>query len=248
MATAQQPRLLPTRNYSRRRGFPVPLVMGPLRGFWWDVSSGGKLARHLLGTYEREQTRFFERLVQSGQQVLDVGANTGYYTLLAARRVGALGRVVAFEPDPANLRVLREHVLANRLPQVIVLPLALGETSAVASFGSGTGSGTRRLCAAGDLQVEVRRLDDLAEEFNLAPQHVKIDVEGLELAVLRGGERLFRTFKPTIYLSTHGRRVHQACCQLLREWGYGLQPMEPGLLESAHELLCTFPQTKDSLP
>jgi FkbM family methyltransferase len=173
--------------------------------------------------------------------VLDIGANAGYYTLLAARRVGIRGRVIAFEPDPANLHSLQEHVLANRLEQVIVLPLAIGEATATASFGGGTGSGSRRLCKNGAIQVQVRKLDDLAREFDLAPQHVKIDVEGHELAVLHGGAQLLNRCRPTIYLSTHGgllRGVHQACCKLLRGWGYELQPMGAATVESASELLC----------
>ena len=89
------------------RGIAVPLLRGPLRGMRWLPSSGGKLARFLLGSYEAKQSALFAELVRPGQQVLDLGAAAGYYTLLAAKCVGASGSVIACEPDAGNLRFLR---------------------------------------------------------------------------------------------------------------------------------------------
>jgi FkbM family methyltransferase len=219
----------------------VPLMLGPLRGCWWQLASGGKVARLLLGTYEPEQSGLFQKHIRAGEQVLDIGAAAGYYTLLAARLVGPSGQVVAFEPDRANLRYLRAHVRANRLKQVTVLPLAVGEQSGQFRFGGGTGTGTGRLCDEGVHEVAVQRLDDLAAERDLAPRHVKIDVEGAELGVLRGGERTIREFRPTIFLSTHdwiAPGVHRACCELLAAWGYRLQPIRGNSVERTSELLC----------
>src|SRR5687768_5648057 len=89
---------------TRSRGFAVPFVVGPLRGNWWQLASGGKLARLLLGTYEPEQSGLFRTHIRPGDQVLDIGAAAGYYTLLSAKLVGTSGRVVSFEPDPNNLQ------------------------------------------------------------------------------------------------------------------------------------------------
>jgi FkbM family methyltransferase len=222
-------------------GVTVPLVIGPMRGYWWQLASGGKVVRLLLGSYEREQSALFQEHIQPGQQVLDIGAAVGYYTLLAARLVGPAGSVVAFEPHPENLRYLRSHVRQNRLSQVRVLNLALADASGTARFGGGSGSGTSRLHDDGEFEVNVRRLDDLAEEDSLAPQHIKIDVEGAELAVLRGGECLIREHRPTIFLSTHGAGVHGACCSLLESWGYELSPIVGLSVATASELLCQHP-------
>jgi hypothetical protein len=114
----------------------------------------------------------------------------------------------------------------------------LADSDGTARFGGGSGSGTNCLQENGELEVRVRRLDDLAEELGLAPQHLKIDVEGAELAVLRGGERLIRRYQPTIFLSTHGPAVHAACCGLLAAWGYGLSPIVGGAVATASEILC----------
>jgi FkbM family methyltransferase len=222
-------------------GLAVPLVMGPLRGCWWQLASGGKVTRLLLGTYEPAQTALFQRYIRPGEQVLDIGAAAGYYTLLAARLVGQQGQVVAFEPNPVNLRYLRRHVRQNRLKQVRVLGLAVADSDGTARFGGGTGTGTARLQDDGTLEVPVRRLDDLAAEHGLAPQHMKIDVEGAELAVLQGGERLIRQHRPTIFLSTHEGLepgVHQACCDLMDRWNYRLEPIVGTTVAAASELLC----------
>jgi FkbM family methyltransferase len=219
----------------------VPLLLGPLRGCWWQLASGGKVARLLLGTYEPEQSGLFLRHIHAGEQVLDIGAAAGYYTLLAARLVGPRGQVVAFEPDRANLSYLRAHVRANRLNQVTVLPLAVGAEHGQFRFGGGTGSGTGRLCDEGTHEVAVRRLDDLAAERGLVPRHVKIDVEGAELGVLQGGEQTIRRYRPTIFLSTHdwiAPGVHRACCALLESWRYRLQAIRGTSVERTSELLC----------
>src|SRR6185436_73774 len=176
----------------RARGFSVPFVVGPLRGNWWQLASGGKITRLLLGTYEPEQSGLFGQHIRPGDVVLDIGAAVGYYTLLSAKLVGSSGRVVSFEPDSTNLQFLRSHVEQNRLEQVTILPIALANETGTARFGGGTGTGTGRLCENGVDQVAVRRLDDVAAELDLRPQHLKIDVEGAEMAVLRGGEQTIK--------------------------------------------------------
>jgi FkbM family methyltransferase len=170
--------------------------------------------------------------------VLDIGAAAGYYTLLAASLVGSGGSIVACEPFPGNRRFLQAHVRRNGLGNVRVLSCAVADRNGTANFGGGTGSGTSRLQADGAIEVSVRRLDDLAAEHDLAPHHVKIDVEGAELDVLRGGEQTFREHQPTIFLSTHGPDVHRACCELLDAWGYRLQPIVGSSVAEATELLC----------
>ena len=226
----------------RARGLSVPFVVGPLRGNWWQLASGGKIARLLLGTYEPEQSGLFRQHIRTGDQVLDIGAAAGYYTLLSAKMVGNTGRVVSFEPDPNNLQFLRSHVEQNRLDQVTILPIALADETGTARFGGGTGTGTGRLCNDGPTEVAVRRLDDVAAEMDLRPRHLKIDVEGAEMAVLRGGQRLIEKYRPTIFLSTHEKIVpgiHRQCCELLLQWGYSLSPITGDSLEEASELLGT---------
>jgi len=243
MPKANRTSLEPTATTSSEsfgRGVWLPIVGGALRGNRWCPASGGKLLRVLLGTYEKEQTSLFLERIRPGDVVLDIGAACGYYTLLAAKLVGKGGRIVSFEPDPKNAAYLRRHVSANQLSQAMVLQMALSDNSGQARFGGGSGSGTGRLCDGGAYDVTVRRLDDVAAQLQLAPTHLKIDVEGAELAVLRGGEQTIRRCMPTIFLSTHPgivKTVHADCCDLLTRWGYDLQPILGGELARSTEVL-----------
>jgi FkbM family methyltransferase len=232
-----------SKSLARRwtRGISVPFVVGPLRGNWWQLASCGKLGRLFLGSYEPEQTCLFCERIRPGDQVLDIGAAAGYYTLLSAKLVGQSGSVVSFEPDPNNLQFLRNHVAQNSLSQVTILPIALADKTGTARFGGGTGTGTGRLCDEGVDEVAVRRLDDVAAEMSLKPRHLKIDVEGAEMAVLQGGEKTIRTHRPTIFLSTHegvAPGIHRGCRELLKDWGYRLSPITGDSLDQSSELLC----------
>ena len=64
----------------------------------------------LHGTYESSLTRFFDRLLVPGATVLDIGANIGWFTVRFSRRIGGAGRVLAFEPEPTNLQILRGNL------------------------------------------------------------------------------------------------------------------------------------------
>lgn len=208
--------------------FPVPIARGRLRGCWWLPAGGGKVWRVLGGTYEREQTRLFERVVAPGDAVLDLGAHLGYYTLLASRLVGGAGRVYSFEPDPENAWYLRRHARLNGCRNVAVEESAVGDRPGSIHFQQGRGSGTGRVSDAGALRVRGVRLDDFVEERQIRPAVVKIDVEGAERAVLEGAREVLRSHRPVLFLSTHEPDVHGACERLLASCDYRLHPIRGG--------------------
>jgi FkbM family methyltransferase len=216
----------------------LPILAGPLRGRWWLPQSRGKILRILCGTYEPEQTRLFRDYIPAGATVFDVGAHVGYYTLLSSVLAGNNGRVWAFEPNPANHGFLRRHVALNHCDNVSIENAAVSDRSGTASFAFGTGSGTGHLAADGALQVRTLRLDDFCREHDVRPGFVKIDVEGAEMAVLRGAEDVVRS-RPVIFLSTHGPGIHRECIDWLRERGYSLKPVDASELDAASEILCT---------
>jgi FkbM family methyltransferase len=217
----------------------LPIIAGRLRGRWWLPASRGKILRILNGTYEREQTRLFERHVRPGATVLDVGAHVGYYTLLSAVLAGPSGRVHSFEPNPQNADFLRRHVRINRLDSVRVEQAAVSDREGTARFDFGTGSGTGHLADAGALEVRTLRLDDYCAQHALAPAALKIDVEGAEMSVLQGARDMLARHRPVIFLSTHGPEVHRASLALLRELGYRVAPILGGDVEATTEVLAT---------
>lgn len=152
--------------------------------------------------------RLLDRLVQPGATVIDVGANIGYNTLHAARLAGASGRVVAVEPTPDNLEVLRRNLAAAQLTNVVVAPVAAGRAASTRDlFVRGQISAVNSLfpesCYAAVtavLPVPVVPLDDLVEG---AADVVKIDVEGAELEVLEGMPRILRTPGASLIVEWH---------------------------------------------
>lgn len=206
----------------------LPVLQGPMRGAKWMVGAGPHGC--WLGCYEYRQTRKLARVLREGMVFYDVGANAGYYTLLASRRVGPAGLVVAVEPVPANLERLHAHLHVLRATNVKVVAAALSSNQTIAQFRTLSGSYQGRLDPDGDLQVRCITLDSLVEETRRPPQVMKIDVEGGEWAVLMGGVRTLKRWHPTIFLSTHGSQVHARCLDLLREIGYTVEVMAPSQL------------------
>jgi FkbM family methyltransferase len=205
-------------------GDHLPIVAGPLEGAWWVADSG--LHACVEGSYESENQRLFLEHVRPGSVVFDIGANAGFFTLLASRLAGSDGLVVAFEPFPAALAHLRRHLELNGVENVRVVAAAVSDAPGSARFHAHAQITMGRLDDAGELAVDVVRLDDLCTDGTLpVPDVLKVDVEGAELQVLRGAETILRTRRPTILLATHGSESDRACRALLERHGYRLEPL-----------------------
>lgn len=217
----------------------VPILQGPLRGAKWIVGSSNHGC--WLGSYEYGKQRLFASLVKAGSVVWDVGANAGFYTILAARLAGESGRVVAFEPLPENLQFLRRHVVLNHLVNVDVLGLAVGERNGRATFKPGSNRSTGSLEAGTDgIPVEVASLDALVAEGRIPSPHlIKIDIEGGETDALRGASRVLTSSKPVILVATHGQTRHQECVAHLRSLGYSVEGIGGLPVHQTDELIAT---------
>lgn len=178
----------------------------------------------LLGRYEQALVAQVVRLVSAGAVFYDLGAHHGVYTLLAARLAGPTGRIVAVEPDPVNFFFLKRHVRLNGHRQVRLVCAAAGDRSGFASWQEGTGSGTGRFKAAAAGKTRLVRLDDLVASGAPLPTHLKVDVEGEEACVLRGGRNMLEKARPVVFLSTHGAAVRRECERLLADLAYRFRP------------------------
>jgi FkbM family methyltransferase len=152
--------------------------------------------------------RLLDRLVHSGATVVDVGANIGYNTVHAARRAGPRGRVLAIEPTPDNLEVLRRNIGASGFTNIVVEPVAAGRSTGTRNlFVRGEKSAVNSLfpesCYAhvtDVLPVTVVPLDELVDG---AVDVVKIDVEGAELDVLEGMSRILQARRTALVVEWH---------------------------------------------
>lgn len=224
-------------------GIAVPILRGPLRGKKWIV--GSYLHRCWLGSYELEFQKCLAREVRPGGVFYDIGANVGFYSLLAAVLIGA-GQVYAFEPLPANLRYLRKHLELNRAQNVKVFEMAISDERGMVSFATEETRGMGHLQPGGNASVQTSTLDALlCEQKIAAPDYIKMDIEGAEFRALLGAKDCFSRYGPTLFLATHGREVHDDCCRLLHSWRYETQILEQSAPDRAE--LVARPPVRDAV-
>jgi FkbM family methyltransferase len=165
--------------------------------------------------YGQQEKAFLGLRPSPGDVVLDVGAHVGSYTLRYSRMVGYEGRVLAFEPEPSNRRILRWNIRLNKAGNVIVHREALGNFHGKGRLKLSTYTGVHSLVRTsaeihqtGEILVQMIKMDELdMDRVNL----IKIDVEGYELEVLKGGEKMIRRFKPNLQIEVH--RPHRVECE-----------------------------------
>jgi FkbM family methyltransferase len=213
----------------------VPILQGRLRGKWWIAGSG--VASYWLGSYEFYKQQLFERMVTPGSVVFDIGAHVGFYTLLSSVIVDTVGKVFAFEPLPRNLHYLYEHLRLNHATNVTVVKAAVADKCGTTLFDESQNSATGHLSPQGKLCVRVLSLDSLVPREIAIPDFLKIDVEGAEWLVLNGARKTLSQYRPTIFLSTHGRDVHQRCCQLLEVAGYTIDAVGGTNVDDTDEIV-----------
>lgn len=174
-----------------------------------------------------------DHCVKNGQCVWDIGGNVGIFSFLAAARVGDTGAVVCVEPDPLLASMIQRSVLlkANRDRMIHVLCSAVSDEAGISRFliakrGRASNSlekSGQRSQAGGTRYaqyVPTTTLDQMLDSFP-SPQLVKVDVEGAEEYVLRGGTRLFRDIRPQLYIEV-GPQQTLRVTKLLRDYGYTL--------------------------
>jgi FkbM family methyltransferase len=161
-----------------------------------------------LGAYEIPVQKALIENAQPGGVVYDVGANVGYFSLLAARRVGPEGRVYAFEPVARNAAAIERSARANGFHAVEVFEKAVGAADGAADLNLARHIGGAMLASVGTppdwratVEVEVVALDGFIDVLGLRPPSlVKIDVEGAELDVLRGLTRTIEAHSPIMII------------------------------------------------
>lgn len=181
-----------------RRARPAVIAVGPGRGLRFDPGAGDPA--YAAGAVELPVQEALAALLRPGDLVLDVGANVGFLSVIAARLVGPAGRVVAFEPVPANARQVRRNAHLNGFANIDIVASAVGDHTGRARLVLARFAGGAALReagappdACGEVEVPITTLDDwLAAQGQPAPALVKIDVEGAEPAVLGGSRRRWR--------------------------------------------------------
>jgi FkbM family methyltransferase len=221
---------------------------------------------YVTGEYEPATKEVIKALLSLGDAAVDVGANVGYFTLLASRRVGPGGRVFAFEPAPATRQDLEANVRLNDAANVVVRSEALSNKPGETTFNLGPqdhpGTSSLRSLANGSERVTVTTacLDDLLPQ-GVRVNLIKIDVEGAEYLALLGMRECLQRDHPDLvievtdkFLREMGHSAEHLCADLFA-LGYkmyvirheGLKPVRSPaeVATGQHNALFT---TRQSLP
>lgn len=183
------------------------------------------------GTYEPGTLHVINHVLKAGDRFVDVGANVGLMSLVAARRVGPTGRVDCFEPLPEIRQLLQASISINKLKNLTVHPIALGSNESIATISRHleVNRGSASLAWAGEtsdqLEVRIARLDDvLPDSRTHPPAMIKIDVEGWEFEVLKGSIGQLSGEDPPVL-----------CVEFSRQ-----HPLQGGTAEDMFELLISL--------
>ncbi len=158
------------------------------------IDSMDNLYLGLLGSHEKFETNVVKKLVKSGDNVIDVGANQGYYTLLFSKLVGEKGNVTSFEPDPENCKRLRKNLENNQCKNVVLEQKAVSHKTGEVRMYMGKFRTGNRIYDSHDNRksviVKTASLDDYFKNSDKRVNFIKIDVEGAEMSVMEGLKKI----------------------------------------------------------
>ena len=234
---------------ARRKGLIVPLTVPWHAGANVEVTLGNdnSLCLYVCGSFEPNEFAFLGRVLQPGYVFVDVGANDGYFTVFAAKRVGRYGRVLAVEPSTRERAHLSRNLELNAISNVTVITAALGAAAGFVELkladGRHAGHNTlgdfahEDVVSASSERVEMQTLDSVAERLGLTRiDAIKIDVEGGEGGVIAGAGKIISTCRPVLLLEINDRalRVQGHSAELLiarlqSEFGYEILVWAPGM-------------------
>lgn len=187
-------RVLTRGNSTRTKTFMLP------GGSRFEYPLKSAIGEHLFaGWFEPAEIAFVRSHLKPGDVVLDLGANAGLYTVIAAQIVGPGGHVYAFEPGRQALALLRNNIALNHLSNVTVIEAAVSNVTGEAAFAVAHDSALSSLAdvqrsdqeIAGWETVQTIRVDDAMARYDNPPvSFIKIDVEGAEKLALEGASGL----------------------------------------------------------
>jgi FkbM family methyltransferase len=202
-------------------GWAPRVEAGLGKGLRLDVGNTTEL--FLQGKYENPVQEVVSRMLDTGNVFFDIGANIGFFSLLAARIVGSTGAVYAFEPVPENAALVEKNARFNKFDNIKIFKLAMASTTGkeellLARYAGGASLKTAGTPPdhSGSIIVETSTVDDFLQAQKVRPPDiVKIDVEGAELDVLHGMVDTLRNRGPKLIIEVDDGN-EQKCEEKLR--------------------------------
>jgi FkbM family methyltransferase len=219
-----------------------PVIVKEIQGsrMYLDMRDKG-VSRELalMGIREALFTKTLHGALREGDVVLDIGANIGYYALMAARLVGPRGKVYAIEPVPHNMKLLEDSIRLNNCGNIETFRLAMGQSDGIAklylSDHPNWSSFYRPRKVTGQIDIQINSVDSFLQGKR-PPDVIRMDVEGYEYEILMGMSDLLASGRPLrLFIEFHpdimGRSRAQAFLATLQEHGFQLKKviLEPNI-------------------
>jgi FkbM family methyltransferase len=210
----------------------IQIQHGPAEGLWIRVNPRtGQYVQQGIGEPQVQQA--LVDLLRPGMTFYDLGANIGYFSLIAARLVGPTGRVVSFEADPEIAARLGENLARNNFSHARVEQKAVWSEATTVSFvrvdpNTSPDRGLGHVSADSSIDtitVEAVSLDRYVTAQN-SPDFLKCDVEGAEAEVFRGADRLLADRRTVLLVEMHSPENQQALTQKFAEFGYTVRNLD----------------------
>jgi FkbM family methyltransferase len=183
-------------------------------------------------SYEAWDTLFLETVIQPGWVVLDIGANIGWYSLMASKKVGSDGKIFAFDISLDEMKKLKRNVELNQLTTVEPLLIAMSDKPGKVFITETKSAGTTSLATAaqqGTIEIEATSLDHFVAQRQITRLDlIKIDIEGAEVGFLAGGKQSLQRFQPVLMMELNpgalGRFGHglETVMNVFKSHGYHL--------------------------
>ena len=200
-----------------------------------DVAVSGALA---LGAFENTEADLFRKCLKPNLVIIDIGANIGYYAIIAGKGIGPRGKIFAYEPENRNFSFLKKNIEANKLANVIPLKIALSNEKGMSKLYLDEDNKGRHSLAYEKnkecLVIETDTLDNSLEQFGSpAVDIIKIDIEGAEFLALGGMTEtirrnpnliIFSEFYPRAIIKLGGNPL--AYLKKLVEFGFSLSDID----------------------
>ncbi len=201
------------------------------------VKFPARWSRYYEKDYESENYAFLKQRVKPGMHIIDIGAHIGLFSVISSKLTGQSGKVVSFEPTPETYSVLKKTLQLNHCDNVMPLQAAISNENGKATFyiGNTTVNNSNSLVKnkpGEELHshiVELLTIDTVVKTYSVKPGLIKIDAEGAELDVLKGGQDFILANKPIIILGLHPASVKakgdslETIWDLLKKYAYTIK-------------------------
>lgn len=217
----------------------IAILLGPAKGIVMSLELRHEKA-YWLGIHEHKVQKFLMEVVGTGSVFYDLGANIGFYSLMAARLIGSSGRCFAFEPVPGNVERLEHNIRLNEMDQISVVPMAVSHAVGESLFKLGVNDSMGTLIYSeyteigkNSISVPVTTIDHFVfSDGNPPPDVVKMDIEGGEGKAVAGMREVFQRFRPCLICEVSGGESASQVWNALKSMDYKIYDVSGNLIEN----------------